>query len=379
MTYETTDSPQAAYVHVPFCHHRCPYCNFTVAVDRSDWIERYLRCIETELRSLGSSQPVNTIFIGGGTPTLLESNALERLLESIARYLPLNQNGEWSIEANPNDLTDSKCQLLKAVGINRVSLGGQSFDDAKLQQLGRSHTGQSLIESIQRCQSFFNNVSLDLIFGVPQESLATWKADLDRAISLDLQHISTYGLTYEKGAKFWSQLQKGELHPVGEMDELEMYNYAIEFLASAGFEHYEVSNFARPSFRCRHNQTYWNLDPWFAFGPGAAGFANRTRTINHRSTSKYLQLIEEGLSPIVETENIDWAQWTRERFVFGMRQLQGVDLSRLLSEGEPQSLLEVQNAIERHIASGWLIREGSMVRLTLHGLALSDSLWPDYL
>ncbi len=379
MTYEKMGSPRAAYVHVPFCHQRCPYCNFTVAIDRSDWIERYLCCLETELRSLGSPHKVNTIFIGGGTPTLLEANALERLLASIAQFLPLNQDGEWSIEANPNDLTDTKCDLLKTAGINRISIGGQSFDDRKLNQLGRSHNRKSLIDAIKRSQFYFDNVSLDLIFGAPQESLDIWKADLDSALSLDIPHISTYGLTYEKGASFWSQLQKGELHPVAELDELEMYNYAIDFLVSAGYEHYEVSNFARPSFRCRHNQTYWNLEPWFAFGPGAAGFVNGVRTINHRSTSKYLQLIEESNSAIAETEKIDWAQWTRERFVFGMRQMHGIDISRLESEGEPRSLSEIQNTINRHIKSHWLIREGSIVRLTRHGLAISDSLWPDYL
>ncbi len=135
---------------------------------------------------------------------------------------------------------------------------------------------------------------------------------------------------------------------------LKMYNYAIDRLVSAGYEHYEVSNFARPSFRCRHNQTYWNLEPWFAFGPGAAGFVNGIRTINHRSTSRYLQLIEESHSAIAETEKIDWAQWTRERFVFGMRQMCGIDISRLESEGEPHSLSEIRNTIDRHVQSNWL-------------------------
>jgi oxygen-independent coproporphyrinogen III oxidase len=372
--------PKAAYIHVPFCHHRCPYCNFTVTVERADWIQRYLKCLETELAWLGpAKKDVDTIFIGGGTPTLLDDSALEKLLNSLTTHLRLSQNGEWSIEANPNDLSEAKCRLLKAAGINRISIGGQSFNDAKLKQLGRNHSGQSLIEAIALCQEYFDNVSLDLIFGVPGESLATWQRDLDRAIALELKHVSTYGLTYEKGAAFWSQLQKGELRAVDEGDELAMYINAIDSLSSAGMEHYEVSNFARPTFQCRHNQTYWTMQPWYALGPGAAGFLNGKRTLNHRSTIKYLQLVEANQSPIIEAEAIDGAQLTRERFVFGMRLLRGVDLSLLSIEGEPEILSMIRSTIEKHVAAKWLIQEGSNVRLTPQGLTISDSLWPEYL
>jgi oxygen-independent coproporphyrinogen III oxidase len=370
--------PRALYVHVPFCHSRCPYCNFTIAIDRAYWIDRYLASVQSEIKLLPAHE-LSSIFIGGGTPTLLNNDQLAQVLYAIRDRFKLDANCEWSIEANPNDLTDDKCLTLLEAGVNRLSIGGQSFDASKLRRLGRDHDGPTLSQAIIRSLSFFQNVSLDLIFGVPDETFETWQSDLRTAIGLGLHHISTYGLTYEKGAMYWSQRAKGLLKPIEEGLELEMYFAAIELLSSSGYEHYEVSNFAKPGLACRHNQTYWKLEPWLAVGPGAAGYTNNQRTMNHRSTSKYLELLESQRSPIVETENIDWSQRTRERFVFGMRQLVGVDLSELSQEGEPNSLAHVRQTIDKHIERDWLVFDHNRVRLTRKGLAISDSLWPEYL
>jgi len=349
-----------------------------LVANRPEWIDRYLSALEVELCQLESPRPVETIFIGGGTPTLLDESQLLRLTDSLRRWLPISETGEWTIEANPNDLTLEKCKLLADQGVSRISIGGQSFDPEKLQILGRDHDGETLQRAIETASRFFSRVSLDLIFGVPQETLAVWKRDLRLAIESGAQHVSTYGLTYEKGAAFWSQLQRGSIQATAEEEELAMYFEAIGQLSAAGMVHYEVSNFARTDYACRHNETYWAAQPWWGFGPGAASYVDGVRRVNHRSTSKYLQRIETGQSPVAESESIDWEQWTRERFVFGMRKIAGIDWHELEQLGEPTSLLSMKPIVDKHVEQGWFIREQNRVRLSRPGLAISDTLWPEY-
>jgi|JI6StandDraft_1071083.scaffolds.fasta_scaffold57801_1 oxygen-independent coproporphyrinogen-3 oxidase len=370
--------PKAAYIHVPFCHSRCPYCNFTVIANRLDLVDRFLDAIAREFATLHQPHSVNTIFIGGGTPTTLSREPMLRLLETIRQWLPLSEGGEWSIEANPQDIDPELCSLLRDQGINRISLGGQSFDDAKLKTLGRDHTGVQLANAIDVASQWFDRVSVDLIFGVPGEDMNAWKSDIQSVTSRSLSHVSTYGLTYEKGARYWSQLQKGEIASVPEEIELEMYLYAIETLTSHGMNHYEVSNFARPGCECLHNQTYWEGNAWLGYGPGAAAYIDGKRTVNHRSTLKYLQRVESGLSPIAESYDLDWSTRTRERFIFGMRQLKGVDWNALKAIGEPQSIESIFQQLPKHIALGFLEWHDGFIRLTKSGLPISDSLWIDY-
>ncbi len=375
---ERLSIPKAAYIHVPFCHARCPYCSFTVVANRLDWVDRYVDAVSRELASLKIPNPVNTIFIGGGTPTLLPQEPMTRLLTAIRTWLPLAEDGEWSIEANPQDVSHDLCKLLRDHGLNRISLGGQSFDDAKLKTLGRDHTGNQLVNSIDIASKWFDRVSVDLIFGVPGEDMQVWKSDLQHVTFRSLSHVSTYGLTYEKGARYWSQLQKGQIVAVAEDTELEMYHYAIETLTHHGMNHYEISNFANPGGECLHNQTYWRGDSWLGFGPGAAAYVDGTRTVNHRSTLKYLQRMEAGQSPIAESQPLDWSTRTRERFIFGMRQLKGVDWNALEQSGEPQSIEAIFQQTLKHIAMGFLERHEGFIRLTPVGLPISDSLWLDY-
>ena len=370
--------PKAAYIHVPFCHARCPYCSFTVIANRLDWVDRYVDAVALELTSLERPHPVNTIFIGGGTPTLLPREPMVRLLEAIQTWLPLAEVGEWSIEANPQDVHNDLCSLLRENGINRISLGGQSFDNAKLKTLGRDHTGDQLANAIDIASKWFDRVSVDMIFGVPGEDMQIWKSDLRSVTSRSLNHVSAYGLTYEKGARYWSQLQKGELVAVAEETELEMYQYAIETLTNHGMNHYEVSNFAKPGCECLHNQTYWQGASWLGFGPGAAAFVDGVRTVNHRSTLKYLQRMETGQSPVAESQPLDWSTRTRERFIFGMRQLKGVNWNELEKSGEPQAMKAILQQLPRHIALGFLVWHEGFIRLTPLGLPISDSLWLDY-
>ncbi|HZZ74137.1 MAG TPA: radical SAM family heme chaperone HemW, partial [Pirellulales bacterium] len=267
---------RSAYFHVPFCAHRCGYCNFTLVARRDDLTAAYLQAVELELRQLGEPREVDTLFFGGGTPTHLSAAHLETLLHLARTWFPPAAGHEWSVEANPIDLNPDRVAVLAAAGVNRISLGAQSFRAEKLRWLERDHTAETIGAARELCRAF-PSVSLDLIFASPGETLAEWTADLEAALALAPDHLSTYGLTIEKGSAFYGRWQRGTLPQAGEELEARLYAAAIDRLAAAGFEHYEVSNFARPGHRCRHNEVYWAGGEYYAVGPGAARHLNGRR------------------------------------------------------------------------------------------------------
>ncbi|HUR55556.1 MAG TPA: radical SAM family heme chaperone HemW, partial [Gemmataceae bacterium] len=290
--------PRTAYVHVPFCAHHCGYCDFAVTAGQDHLIELYLDALAAELAALGDPHPVESIFIGGGTPTHLRAHQLERLLREINSWLPFRSQGtgdrsqsgaacgfahtapEFSIESTPESWTPEKAALAAAHGVNRVSIGVQSFRPESLSALDRRHTSDQIPRAVEVVREHITNVSFDLIFAAPGSTPGTWAADLGEALKHDPRHISTYGLTYEKGTPLWKQRRVGRVSPVDEEGELAMYEGAIDTLTAAGFEHYEISNFARPGYRCRHNERYWANEAYFGFGVGAARYVNGVRELN---------------------------------------------------------------------------------------------------
>ena len=371
--------PQAAYVHVPFCRQRCGYCNFSLLANRGDLYTRFLNALEVELSALQMPRSVHTLFLGGGTPSLLPEIERDRLLSLLAYWLPMDETGEWSMEANPLDITEAFCQSVRDLGVNRISIGGQSFQSAKLRILERDHSPSQLRVAIEVALKHFSSVSLDLIFAAPGENLSEWELDLKLALQSGVQHLSTYGLTFEKGARFWGMRERSEIEAIPEDTELSMYQTAIETLTKHGFEHYEISNFAKPGHACRHNQHYWQGQSWWAFGPSAARYVGDTRSVNHRGTIEYMRRIEQLRSPVDELEVLSSEQKIRERFVFGMRQLSGVDWAMLRKEADPATARSIQSAIEQHLRAGWMASHGDHIRLTREGLFISDSLWSEYL
>jgi oxygen-independent coproporphyrinogen-3 oxidase len=369
---------ESAYVHVPFCHHRCGYCNFSLIAGRPDLIESYLSALQIELQQLRDPWPVRTLYIGGGTPSLLQGCQAERLVDLLRQWLPLVDGGEWTFEVNPQDVSEELMQLWRSAGVNRISIGGQSFDPVKLQRLQREHSPDQLRRAISLCCAAVSSVSLDLIFAAPGESLAGWLEDVEAAIECGVQHLSAYGLTYEKGARFWSLARQQDWAAVSEETELAMYLGAKTRLEQAGWEHYEISSFAVPGHRSQHNQVYWRGGSWWAFGPGAARYVGGRRSMNHPSTSRYLKLVHGGECPVFEADDLTLADQARERVVFGLRQLAGVDWSGLQHD-YPDSILEPLLAtIDRQVAAGWLAWSGSRLALTAEGLVISDGLWPEY-
>ena len=370
---------RAAYVHVPFCAHRCGYCNFTLVAGRDDLREDFLRAIARELERLGKPREVDTLYFGGGTPTRLSPEQFGRLAADVGRWHPLAAGYEWTVEANPADVDEAMVDALAAAGVTRVSLGGQSFRAEKLRLLERDHSGEAIGRSARLARGAGMQVALDLIFATPGETLDQWRADLEGALALEPDHLSTYGLTFERGTAFWKRRLEGELAEADEELQRAMYAMAIDRLTAAGFEHYEVSNFARPGGRSRHNQAYWSGAGYYAAGPGAARYVDGVRETNHRSTTTYLRRVLAGESPVAERESLAPEGRAREILVFGLRRMEGVGRGDFARATGFEIDALVGEPLRKFVALGLLADDGEQIRLTREGLFVSDALWPEML
>lgn len=366
--------PRAAYVHVPFCAHHCGYCDFAVAAGQDHLIDRYLDALAAELATPGGPQPVRTLFLGGGTPTHLASRQLERLLAMLRHWLPLTGDcPEFTVEANPDDLNPDRVAVLADHGVNRVSLGVQSFQPHLLQTLERRHHAADVPRAVENVRRRIDQISLDLIFGTPGQTLDQWADDLQRALALKPAHLSTYGLTYEKGTRLWKQRRGGEVRPLDEETELALYAHAIDVLENAGFEHYEISNFARPGRRSRHNQVYWANEAYFGFGVGAARYVHGCRELNTRDLHAYLRRVLDGESATFQSETLGPEERARETLAVQLRRSEGVHRGRFFDQTgfdlDGLAGAKVRDLIEL----GHLTDDGQSVRLTRQGKYVADA------
>jgi oxygen-independent coproporphyrinogen-3 oxidase len=369
--------PRAAYIHVPFCAHHCGYCDFAVAAGQDHLIELYLDALSAELATLGTPQPVETLFLGGGTPTHLSAPQLDRLLTAVRRWLPPRPGHEWSVEANPDSLDDAKVAVMADHGVTRASLGAQSFHPHLLKALDRVHDPAEVPRAVERVRRRISQVSLDLIFGVPGQSLDEWHDDLRRALALAPDHLSTYGLTYEKGTPLWKQRERGEVRPLDEDAELAMYRTGIDTLEAAGFEHYEISNFARwtpgGARRCRHNEVYWANEAYFGFGMGAARYVLGRRELNTRDLKAYLRKALSGESATFQSEALSPEERARETMAIQLRRAEGIDRRRYREQTGFDLEAVAGPAIARHIELGLMADDGVRVCLTREGKYVADS------
>jgi oxygen-independent coproporphyrinogen-3 oxidase len=367
--------PRAAYIHVPFCAHHCGYCDFAIATGQDHRIDRYLDALDAELSTLGQPQSVRTLFLGGGTPTHLSATQLERLLSSILRWLPLvpSNESEFSVECNPDSLSADKIDVLADHGVTRISLGAQSFHADLLQILERAHDPDEIGRAVERVRRRIENVSLDLIFGVPGQTDSQWRADLSRALALEPDHLSTYGLTYEKGTPLWKRRQRGQIRSLDEDAELELYALAIDTLEAVGFEQYEISSFARPGRRCRHNEVYWANEAYFGFGMGAARYVLGRRELITRDLHRYIRQTLSGESAVMQSEELGPKERARETMAVQLRRVEGIDrTSFLVQTGFALDSLAGE-ALTRHVEQGFLTDDGRSVRLTRRGKYVADA------
>jgi oxygen-independent coproporphyrinogen III oxidase len=370
--------PRSAYIHVPFCAHRCGYCDFTLVARRDDLIDSYLEALQIDLARLERPREVDTLFFGGGTPTHLPAAQLERLLTLTRRWFPPATRAEICVEANPAGLDDAKVAVLAEAGVNRVSLGVQSFDNRVLELLERDHHGSEVSAVVERIRRAIPNIGLDLIFGVPGQTAELWEQTLTAAVALEPTHISTYGLTFERGTAFQSRLDKGLLQRCDEESERQMYAFAMDELSRAGFAQYELSNFALPGFRCRHNEVYWSGRPFFGFGPGAARYADGRRELNHRSVTTWIKRVLAGDSPIAESEELPPEGRARELIMLNLRRCQGLSLAEFCEQTGFEFHQLAGEALTRHLGQGLLEEVDGRIRLTREGRFLADSVFAEY-
>ena len=372
-------TPRSAYIHIPFCAHHCGYCDFAVTAGQDHLIELYLEALATEMSALKQPRAVCTLFLGGGTPSHLGLPQLDRLFRELNRWLPRERAAEVSLEANPDSFDAEMARRLAELGVNRTSLGVQSFQPTVLRVLERRHEPDHVGPAIDAAKRFIGRVSIDLIFGVPGQTLEQWAEDLRRAIAFEPEHISTYGLTFEKGTRLWKMQQRDEVRAVGEETELAMYQLAMETLENAGFEQYEISSFARPGGRCIHNQVYWANEAFLGFGVGAAAYSEGTRTLNVRNTQDYIRRVLSGESPVFQLETLPAEERARETLSVNLRRVEGVLRERFrVQTGFDMDEL-AGAALAPHIVAGLLIDDGSSVRLTRAGRCVADSIVTDVL
>jgi oxygen-independent coproporphyrinogen III oxidase len=386
-----TPSQLGLYLHVPFCFHKCHYCDFYSIVDSRDRQEQFARRLAEEINSVGNvlagdgGQPgpcrpreparrPQTIFIGGGTPTLLNLPSWQRLLDALAVHFPAGDRpSEFTVEANPETVTPELAALLASGGVNRISIGAQSFNPAHLKTLERWHDPANVCRSVEILRDAgIDNINLDLIFGIPGQTIDQWRDDLRTAIELEPTHLSCYMLMYEPNTPLTKRMQMGQVTPIDDEVEAAMYDLTREMLREHGYEHYEISAWAKPGRRCEHNLIYWRNHDWWPLGPSASGHVRGMRWKNVARLAEYLA--SESLPPITDLETLDDDGRVGEALMLGLRVIDGValdELDRLLALGRRGR--ERAATIERHINSGLLARSDSSLHLTDRGLLVADT------
>lgn len=370
--------PRAAYVHIPFCAHQCGYCDFAVAVGKDHHQADYRQALAAELSRLGQPQAVDTLFWGGGTPTYLPPRELELYLQTVLAWLSLNPGHEFSVESNPSSLDDDKIQILADHGVNRLSIGSQSFHPHLLGTLERDHQPADVARAVKRARKKIPVISLDLIFGVPGQTLNQWRDDLERALALEPEGIATYGLTYEKGTRLWKQRRQGQVCPIDEDTELAMYQLAMEMLESAGLEQVEISNFARPGYRCRHNQVYWANHAHFGFGMGAARYVQGVRAVNSRDLTTYLRRAISGQPTEFQSEKLEPRDRALETIGQQLRRREGIIRVEFLEQTGFDLDELAGTVIEEHRQLGLLEDNGSAVFFTRQGRCVADAVLTNF-
>lgn len=370
------------YLHIPFCKRRCLYCDFysTTMEERKEEYVRAL-CRELELRKeYLQGEPLETLYLGGGTPSQLNQQALEQIFETVERVYGLSQCSEITLEANPDDLSEAYVRMLRTLPVNRLSMGVQTFNEEKLRFLHRRHTAAQAIEAVRRCQEAgLTNLSVDLIYGLPGEQPSDWEADLQQAVALQVPHLSAYHLIYEEGTELYRLL---EAHRVEEVDEelsVRFFRMLIEQLRAAGYEHYEISNFALPDHYARHNTAYWTGRRYLGAGPSAHSYNGVTRQWNVASLTDYIEaLLKEGRVPF-ELEELDRTTRYNERVITSLRTMWGLNLTQLEQEFGRELVDYCLRNAQPHLQEGLLKKEKDTLKLTAEGIFLSDGIMSDLL
>lgn len=366
------------YVHIPFCSSRCSYCDFATGLYQSELAERYVRGLINEIKtSRYNGENVDTIYFGGGTPSLLEPSQVERILTALYDSFKIATGPEITLEINPGSATPEKLRAFRSLGVNRASFGAQTFDDAELAKLGRSHNASDALRTFADLRDAgFANVSFDLIAGLPGQTLTGWQRNIKQALDLAPEHLSFYLLEVHSGTPLAEHIRRG-IQPQPDEDLAGvMYEWMLEQALDAGYEHYEISNLCRPGFHSRHNVKYWTAAPYYGFGCSAHSYDGDTRRwSNHRDVLKYVEMVENGASPVVEEQQLTATDVRAEALFLGMRLMQGVDLRRYRESFGVDLRDEHADDLDRFCKAGLVELDGDLIRLTRTGALLSNEVF----
>ncbi|WNJ20978.1 radical SAM family heme chaperone HemW [Pontibacter sp. G13] len=364
------------YLHIPFCRKACVYCDFhfiTSLKAKSQMVEAIKRELYLRQDYLPIHSPLETVYFGGGTPSVLTPEEIEQLLETIRQTYGIAPEAEITLEANPDDLSAEFVQSLADLGINRLSVGTQSFRDEDLAWMNRSHRGDQAISSIQHAQAAgIHNLTIDLILGLPNMDLDIWKAQVEQAIALDIPHLSIYALTVEHRTALHHQVQHDKIQLPEDSLAEQQYLWAHERLTEAGYDHYELSNYAKPGMYSRHNSAYWRGVPYLGVGPSAHSYDGNGRSWNVANNARYLKLLEAGDSPVEESEVLTDRDAYHEYIMTQFRKRSGVDLSQIAMWGLKDWENRFNQEISRFVASNWMVRTSTGYALTPKGWWMSD-------
>lgn len=376
---------RGVYIHIPFCHQICNYCDFNKVFFKNQPVDEYIEALGREMEMTVAGMPeaftnIETIFLGGGTPTALSAEQIEKLLSLITKHIPMSSVKEFSSEANPDELTIDKLQALYNGGVNRLSMGVQSFDQSLLKKIGRTHSNEHVYETIQNAKNVgFKNISIDLMYGLPGQTMEQWQETLEKALALNLPHYSAYSLIVEPKTIFYIQYAKGKLHLPTEDLEADMYGVLMDTMEAHGLRQYEISNFANEGYESTHNKIYWDNDKYAGFGAGAHGYLEGIRYSNVAPIKKYIETVMTGERPLLHEHEVTGDEKLEEQMFLGLRKSAGVTHEEFEKKfGQP--MLSIYKEIIDQLREEQLIEiDSEGIRLTRKGRFIGNEVFQRFL
>lgn len=371
------------YIHIPFCEKKCYYCDFTSFPEKTCEISQYIEYLIKELSlykdKIADKYNISSIFIGGGTPSSISENYIEQILNYVFTNYNTKENIEVSIEVNPGSVTLKKARKYKEIGINRVSIGLQSLNDDLLKSIGRIHNSEDFYKSYEILKDTgFENINIDLMFALPDQSLEELFLTLEQVVKLDVNHISLYSLILEEGTQFYKMYEKGKLNMPSEEEDREMYHKSVQFLISKSYEHYEISNFSRKNCRCKQNMTYWKVNPYLGVGINSHSNLENKRFSNVSDFKNYYYKLDRDEFPLFEIEDIDIEMEIGEYTILGLRLIEGINKDEFKRRFNKDINVLYKNEILKNIKNGLLMDDGNSIKLTNLGLDLSNQVELDF-
>ncbi len=376
--------PKTLYVHVPFCEQICHYCDFNKFFLKNQPIDEYLVHCKSEMKwtveKFPPEEKIYSVYVGGGTPTALSTNQLEKLLTDIKTYFPIADSCEWTVEVNPGSASREKLLMMRNTGVNRLSLGVQTFDKQLLNTIGRDHKPEDIPETIQLCrETGFDNISIDLMFGLPGQSIEQFEHSIQQLINLSVEHVSAYSLKIEQKTVFYQMWQRGKLRLPGEDTEADMYLLLREKLNHAGFDQYEISNFAKRNRQSKHNLTYWKNEEYYGIGAGAHSYVGGVRRINHGPLPKYMKSVAHYELPYRDEHQVTATEKMEEEMFMGLRKLSGVNME-LFNRKYGMNIEGIFGDVIEGLKQAELIKEtNGFIHLTENGLLLGNEVFEKFL